>query len=78
MNREIEIKIPLTQSEYESLFSKIHEQPFTKPEHLYKKSSAINTTAQHTHATGKSPAPKNERIIPMTNAMIPAIGDWVA
>ena len=36
MNREIEIKIPLTQSEYESLFSKINEPPFTKPEHLYK------------------------------------------
>ncbi|MBO4629025.1 MAG: CYTH domain-containing protein [Treponema sp.] len=36
MNREIEIKIPLTQSEYELLFSKIHEPPFTKPEHLYK------------------------------------------
>lgn len=36
MNREIEIKIPLTQGEYESLFSKIQEEPFTKPEHLLK------------------------------------------
>ena len=36
MNSEIEIKIPLTQSEYETIFSKIHETPFTKPEHLYK------------------------------------------
>ena len=38
----------------------------------------MNTTAQQTHATGKSPAPKNEIITPITSAMIPAIGDCVA
>ena len=36
MAREIEIKIPLTQSEYDSLFAKINEPPFTTPEHLLK------------------------------------------
>ena len=36
MGREIEIKIPLTQSEYDSLFAKINEPPFTTPEHLLK------------------------------------------
>lgn len=36
MGREIEIKIPLTKEEYDSLFSKIQQPPFTKPEHLLK------------------------------------------
>ena len=30
------------------------------------------------HATGKSPAPKYETIIPITSAAIPATGDCVA
>lgn len=42
---------------------------------FYKKNSAINTTAQQTHATGKRPAPKKERIIPTASAIIPARGD---
>lgn len=36
MAREIEIKIPLTQSEYDTLFAKINEPPFTAPVHLLK------------------------------------------
>ena len=36
MGREIEIKIPLTQSEYDTLFAKIKEPPFTQPVHLLK------------------------------------------
>ena len=44
----------------------------------YKKSSRMNTTAQHTHATGKSPAPMSESTIPITRAAVPAIGFDVA
>ena len=36
MGREIEIKIPLTQSEYDELFAKINEPPFSTPIHLLK------------------------------------------
>ena len=38
----------------------------------------MNTTAQHTHATGKSPAPMSESTIPITRAAVPAIGFDVA
>ena len=34
--------------------------------------------AQQAQATGKSPAPIKDRIIPTTSAIIPAIGDCVA
>ena len=43
-----------------------------------RKISATKTTAQQAQATGKSPAPKYERIIPTARAMIPATGDCVA
>ena len=33
---------------------------------------------QDTHATGKSPAPNQEIMIPTMRAIIPAIGDCVA
>ena len=36
MAREIEIKIPLSQEEYDRLFEKIKEPPFTAPVHLLK------------------------------------------
>ncbi len=43
-----------------------------------KKNSATKTTAQQAQATGKRPAPKYERIMPITSAIMPAIGDCVA
>jgi hypothetical protein len=45
---------------------------------IYKKNSAIKTTAQQAQATGKRPAPMKERITPTTRAIIPATGLWVA
>ena len=56
MNREIEIKIPLTQGEYESLFSKIQEEPFTKPEHLLKSDTYFSR-----YDTREERKAKNER-----------------
>ena len=44
----------------------------------YKKNSAMKTTAQQAQATGKRPRPKYANVIPITRAIIPAIGDWVA
>ena len=36
MNREIEMKLPLSQDQYQTILSKIQEPPFTKPLHLIK------------------------------------------
>ena len=44
----------------------------------YKKSSAINTTAQQRTATGSSPAPHHAATTPTTRARTPEIGDCVA
>lgn len=38
----------------------------------------MNTTAQQAQATGKRPRPIYDKMIPVTKAIIPAMGDSVA
>lgn len=65
MNREIEMKLPLTQDQYQSLFEKIQEPPFTKPIHLIKSDtyfSRYDTPDERKQACKENKEPRVIRI----------------